>query len=93
MIRMRVVTEDGHHEQCRPRLHDGATRIAASARTGSLLHLGSVPKDVLSTEMLNEYYGAIPTIPASAIRAIIVGEHATFDPVGFASTAHKSTAT
>lgn len=43
--------------------------------------------------MLNEYYGAIPTIPASAIRAIIVGEHATFDPVGFASTAHKSTAT
>jgi hypothetical protein len=30
--------------------------------------------------MLNEYCGAIPTIPASAIHAIIVGEHATFDP-------------
>jgi len=25
---------------------------------------------------------AIPTIPASAIRAVIVGEHATFDPRG-----------
>ncbi|UUE28620.1 hypothetical protein LRQ08_29595 (plasmid) [Rhodococcus qingshengii] len=62
---------------------DWATRIAASAQTGSVLHLGSVaPDDVLSTEMLNEYCGAIPTIPASAIRAVIVGEHATFDPRG-----------